>query len=142
MDRRLRLALVVLGTLFAAIGFRACVTTQAIIPYDSYAQAERAETHGIRQGWIPAFLPRSADSILSRQSEVPDGKGTRCSFRFRKGDIAEIERACEPLRIAADGTRVFYCPKGEGNRFAWCAKIDGERGRGDFEVVTEKFRCF
>ena len=77
-------------------------------PKSSFPSIAELEASGlVDAGWLPGYLPRSANQIEERHNI--DTNEVWASFRYKVGDVQTVESMCEKI-AENDRGKKYLCP--------------------------------
>jgi len=94
-------ALIIVGAILVGLAIGVAIVARDVIelPVEHYATFAEAEADGaIEQGWLPAYLPRSASGI--REVHDLDTNARWVAFRAAPVDLTRMVEDFEPLSYA------------------------------------------
>lgn len=122
------IVLLVVGGMFLLL-----YTEDVVSTYATYEEAERDGAH--RRGWMPAYVPRSAQEI--REVHNIDSNRQWLRFRLPEADARAMVRKMQPLSYAEARTSARKPPRWRG---PWIPKLERATllsPRGDLSLLHD-----
>lgn len=107
-----KLSAVLLVALVVLLGVAWCVEHSETSESQFQTYRELKESELISQGWVPAFIPKSAYDIHERHRV--DVSEVNVVFQYQSGDTREIEASCTALISEDVRTKNYRCRHGDG----------------------------
>lgn len=107
-----KLSAVLLVALVVLLGVAWCVEHSETSESQFQTYRELKESELISQGWVPAFIPKSAYDIHERHRV--DVSDVNVVFRYQPGDTGDIEASCTALNSEGGRTKSYRCRHGDG----------------------------